>query len=98
MAGMNAAIAFYIAHEASTDAPPSLPRTRAPRERSSRLRRRSAVLAAAVVVFTGSIGGIAFATSGEDPSPGAAEAASGTSGSDSPDPRPGRAGPGYVVD
>jgi hypothetical protein len=89
---MNAAVASYIAQTVSADAPPTPPR---PPARRRRRRRAPAILAAAVIAFTGSISGIAFATSGDDPSP-AAPAAS--SGSDDVDPRPGRAGPGYVVD
>ncbi len=91
---MNAAVAFYNDREPSIR--PGLPAPSQPGH--GRRRRPFALLAVGVTVFIASLGGIAFATSGDDSQPTAPSAAPGASESDESDARPGRAGPGYVVD
>jgi hypothetical protein len=95
---MNAAVAFYVARDVS--APHDRPRRPAPPGRSarrSRRRRVAGMTAVGVILFTGSLGGIAFATSGDDHT-SAPSAAAGSSESEAPIARTGRAGPGYVAD
>jgi hypothetical protein len=98
---MNAAVAYYLAEQTTPDAAPRPHRpraSRAVRARRGRSRRIPALLAVTVMLFSGSIVGIAFADSGEDQSPASPSATAGSSDSDGPDARPGRAGPGYAVD